>query len=206
VNRRGGEPVILLTHSMSGASGWVLLERLGDLIKAVVAVAPAPPGNVQPEGVVFSETETALEVEAMGRRQTVSKTGESSRDPDWVSNKLVGNSLFFPRALIPAYGASLLKMGFRLQYERMNLRGSQLKVADTAKMKGRPVLVVTGDRDRDHSREIDGAIVDWLRDCGAAVDFYWLPDRGIEGNGHMMMLETNADATASIIQEWIEAR
>src|SRR5438270_7118811 len=45
--RRLGGALILLTHSMSGAYGWRLAEINGDLIHAVVAVAPAPPGNIQ---------------------------------------------------------------------------------------------------------------------------------------------------------------
>lgn len=197
-------PLALLTHSMSGAFGWVLLERLADQVDALVAVAPAPPGNVQPVADLLAETEAELEVFAMGRRQRVSKIGQGSRDPDWVENKLVGASLFFPRERIPAYGASLLKVGHRLQCERMNIGGTQLKVADPARLVDKPVLVITGDRDRDHTRELDGAIVDWLREIGAAVEFAWLPERGIAGNGHMMMLETNSDRTAAVIEGWLD--
>ncbi len=36
-------PAIVLTHSMSGAYGWKLLERYGERIAKLVAVAPARP-------------------------------------------------------------------------------------------------------------------------------------------------------------------
>src|SRR5436305_11509830 len=36
-------PAIVLTHSMSGAYGWKLLERHGERITKLIAVAPAPP-------------------------------------------------------------------------------------------------------------------------------------------------------------------
>jgi pimeloyl-ACP methyl ester carboxylesterase len=41
------EPCVLLTHSMSGAYGWRLLETHGRRIRALVGVAPAPPGSAQ---------------------------------------------------------------------------------------------------------------------------------------------------------------
>jgi hypothetical protein len=40
---------------------------------------------------------------------------------------------------------------------------------------------------------------------GARADFVYLGDRGIVGNGHMMMLENNSDALAEQIVSWIES-
>jgi hypothetical protein len=45
--------------------------------------------------------------------------------------------------------------------------------------------------------------VTWLNANGAKADFCFLADRGIVGNGHVM-LETNADAIAGIILDWLE--
>jgi hypothetical protein len=42
------QPAIVMTHSMSGAYGWKLVERFGERIAKVVAVAPGPPGNSRP--------------------------------------------------------------------------------------------------------------------------------------------------------------
>ena len=36
------------------------------------------------------------------------------------------------------------------------------------------------------------------------TDFIRLADRGICGNGHMMMIEKNSDDIAGVIDEWIE--
>lgn len=36
------------------------------------------------------------------------------------------------------------------------------------------------------------------------ADFCFLADRGIVGNGHMLMLEQNSDAIADIIVDWLE--
>jgi hypothetical protein len=44
----------------------------------------------------------------------------------------------------------------------------------------------------------------WLNEHGAKADFIYLGDRGIAGNGHMMMLENNSAALANQIMAWIE--
>jgi hypothetical protein len=48
-------------------------------------------------------------------------------------------------------------------------------------------------------------IVTWLNTSGAKADFIYLGDRGITGNGHMLMLENNSNALAGLIREWIES-
>ena len=39
---------------------------------------------------------------------------------------------------------------------------------------------------------------------GAKADFCFLADRGIVGNGHMLMLEDNSDEIAGIILDWLD--
>jgi hypothetical protein len=103
------------------------------------------------------------------------------------------------------YAASLLAIPPRLWLERQNVHGSQLRIADPAKLAGKRIFVITGTEDLDHSREVDGAIVTWLNGVGAKAEFCFLSDRGIVGNGHMLMLENNSDAIADIILDWLDA-
>ena len=80
-----------------------------------------------------------------------------------------------------------------------------MKVADFSKYHGKRVLVMTGTEDIDHPHDIDQPIVEWLNQNGAKADFWFLRDRGISGNGHMMMLEKNSDALALLILSWVNA-
>jgi len=64
-------------------------------------------------------------------------------------------------------------------------------------------MVFTGSDDTDHPKDIDQAVVDLLAEAGAAVEFWWLPDRGIDGNGHMLMMEDNSDELADMIIGWV---
>jgi pimeloyl-ACP methyl ester carboxylesterase len=45
-----------------------------------------------------------------------------------------------------------------------------------------------------------------LRAAGGSVDVVALPERGIMGNSHMMMMDRNNRAVAQVVQDWLAAR
>ena len=49
----------------------------------------------------------------------------------------------------------------------------------------------------------DHCTVNYLVQAGVAVDFVRLEDRGIHGNGHMMMLENNNLVIAALLHDWM---
>lgn len=193
----------VMTHSMSGALGWSLTERNRDLIDKLVAVAPGPPGNIQPAATVTEETEDEIVVEAFGMTRRMPRNRAYLGGREFVSHKLIGKSTRFPEDAFDAYAGHVAAVPPRLFYERQNINGSQLKVENPAVFKGLPVLVFTGQFDTDHPKDVDGAIVDWLVDAGAKAEFCWLPDRNIGGNGHMLMMEENSDELADMIIDWV---
>jgi pimeloyl-ACP methyl ester carboxylesterase len=82
---------------------------------------------------------------------------------------------------------------------------------DIAKLKGIPTLFVWGDHLADYP--------DWQRIVinptkfsdamaaqGARMDVVHLSERGIIGNGHMMMLDRNSDQVAGVVRDWLVAR
>jgi hypothetical protein len=121
-----------------------------------------------------------------------------------VDHTFIGGSTLFPRDQIASYAAALNPIPARLLLERRNVAGSQLRVVDFSKFRGKPVLVLTGTNDLGHARAVDEPIADWLNANGAKADFIYLGDLGISGNGHMLMLERNSDALAQLIIDWIE--
>lgn len=44
---------------------------------------------------------------------------------------------------------------------------------------------------------------DGLQAAGVPVEWLDLPKRGIAGNTHMLMMDTNSDQVAGLIQEWL---
>jgi pimeloyl-ACP methyl ester carboxylesterase len=196
-------PAIVMTHSMSGAYGWKLIENYGERVARLVAVAPGPPGNIQAVGEVVSETADSVAVRG-AVTLTINLRQPVVSDRNFVEVKLVGKSTQFPRDRIGLYASSLVPIPPRLLFERRNVRGSQLKVGDLSKLRGKRILVMTGTEDVDHPRKLDESIVEWLNQNGAKADFVYLGDRGIVGNGHMMMLENNSDALAEQVLAWLE--
>lgn len=200
------KPLVLMTHSMSGPYGWKLVEQLGESVRAVIGVAPGPPGNIQAVPRVFRRTEDVVEIQGVARRRTIRLKEPGAPDDEFVFDKLLGESTRFPRAHAEAYRLSLQRTPPRLGFERQNVDGSQLRVEDESGFRDKPVLVITGSHDTDHPREVDGAIVQWLNRMGARAEFDFLADAGIVGNGHMLMLEDNSDIICDRILDWLEAR
>ncbi len=54
-----------------------------------------------------------------------------------------------------------------------------------------PIAIFTDEFDPDHTREIDEEIHNYFLSKGLNSRLYYLPDHGIRGSGHMMMLEKN---------------
>jgi pimeloyl-ACP methyl ester carboxylesterase len=199
-----GRPAVLLVHSMAGPYGFRLVETHGHLIEALVAVAPGPPGNIQPRPTVASETDTEVEVLGPGVRWRFPKSGAFVATEQFVHDKLIGReSTRFPRHTVGAFRAGLLPLPAPLVLERYNLNGSQVRVERSDNFAGLPVLVVTGSADLEHARDEDGATAAWLARLGADVEYRFLADVGITGNGHMIMLEDNSREIAGSIAGWL---
>ena len=75
-------------------------------------------------------------------------------------------------------------------------------------IKTTPILVLYGDNARDHPRwsKIRQGGVDYaavLKSVGGSIDVVDLPDVGIKGNSHMVMMDKNSNVVADLIQKWL---
>jgi len=200
------EGCILLTHSMSGAYGWRLVETHGDHIRGIIGVAPSPPADLEPEPPILERGDGYVVIRRGAFERRLDLLQPTPFDEDLVENKLVGAGNQFPRHFMDAYKKSLGATPPRLAYERSNIEGSQIQITNTAPFRNKPALVISAEHDRDHTPDNDGALAKWLGDIGADATYWYLPDQGITGNGHMMMLEENNADIAALIAGWIEAK
>ena len=88
------------------------------------------------------------------------------------------------------------------------LGGDKNKVA---LLKNTPVLMMYGDNVKTHPRwsKIRQGGVDYaetLHKGGGTVDIYDLPDMGLKGNSHMIMMDKNSDQVAGLIQKWLASK
>ena len=65
-----------------------------------------------------------------------------------------------------------------------------------------PMLIVTSEAS--YHAGYDHCTSAYLTQAGVKHTFMRLADRGIHGNGHMMMLEKNNQAIARVMAEWVE--
>ena len=81
-------------------------------------------------------------------------------------------------------------------------------LSKAAALKNIPILMVFGDNVDLHPRwvayrKLDLEYADAVRAAGGQVDVINLPDVGIKGNSHMMMMDKNNGAVADVIQHWL---
>jgi pimeloyl-ACP methyl ester carboxylesterase len=82
--------------------------------------------------------------------------------------------------------------------------GAKDKVA-TLKM---PIVVIYGDNAKEHPRwgKIRQNVHDYaglIKQAGGSIETIDLPDIGIKGNTHMMMMDRNSDQIADVMQKWL---
>ena len=83
--------------------------------------------------------------------------------------------------------------------------------AKAAALKDTPVLMLYGDFIAQDARwptiRANGIrCAEAVRAAGGTVDVVDLPERGIKGNSHMVMMDRNGDEVAALIQDWLTAK
>jgi hypothetical protein len=69
------------------------------------------------------------------------------------------------------------------------------------KLAGIPIAIVMSEAS--YHASYDHCTVNYLNQAGVRTTFIKLADRGIHGNGHMMMLEKNSDDIAAVMRDWL---
>jgi pimeloyl-ACP methyl ester carboxylesterase len=197
-------PAVIVSHSMGGVVTWRAAELAKDNVKAIVAIAPGPPANLQPaldpdEMAHIRDTDPVRYGE-LGRpaKQPEDKPVPVNRD---MALAMWANSDRFPSEAIDAYVSGLVPESPRAMNERSNLNGTGLKVSGPEALAGIPIVVITGDQDPRHPRVTDEGVAEYF-----GAEFIWLADRGMSGHGHMMMIEHGHDKIADIFLDWLDKR
>ena len=166
-------PAALMTHSQAGTFGWLLGDSRPALVKAIVALEPAGPPF---ENAMIS-------------------TGKARA---WGLTDL-------PLAYDPpAASPEDLAIEQQAEPDHPDFVRCWRQKAPARRLKHLapiPVMVVTGEAS--YHATYDHGTVDYLRAAGVGVDFVRLEERGIYGNGHMLMLEKNSAEIAALVADWL---
>ncbi len=168
-------PAILLTHSQSGAFGWLLADSRPKLVKGIVAVEPnGPPFQNavvnEDRNRAWGMTDIPMTYDPPARTPGELKTVREPR-PDKPELTACWKQADPPRKLLH--------------------------------LEGIPILIVTSESS--NHAVYDHCTSKYLAQAGAPNTFWRLEEQGIHGNGHMMMLEKNNLEVAALLQKWMAA-
>jgi pimeloyl-ACP methyl ester carboxylesterase len=169
-------PAIVLTHSQSGAFGWLLADSRPKAVKAIVAVEPnGPPFQNavvnEDKNRAWGITDIPITYDPPAKAPSELATVRESQ-PDGPDLTACWKQADPPRRM-------------------PNLTGI-------------PVLIVTGEAS--FHAPYDHCTSKYLTQAGVKNTFIRLEDAGIRGNGHMMMLEKNSFEIAALLEKWIAQR
>ncbi len=167
-------PAVLLTHSQSGLLGWVIADARPELVKGIVAIEPSGPPF-----------------------HNASKGNPPAREYGITD---------IPVAYDPAItSAAELQTEQQAEPDAADLIACTLQKEPARKLtnfQNIPVLLVVSEAS--YHAPYDHCTAKFLQQAGVPVEFIRLPDKGIHGNGHMMMLEKNNLEIAAFLGDWMQ--
>lgn len=192
-------PCVLMPHSAGGPLAWWLAENFPQLVLGVVGIAPGPPANILAALPNDPVAVHALRSDVQAGCPVYSTPDAAVTVDTEFIREFWANSPRFPISHVHEYASTVVPESPRILNERFNIGGAGLQLHSPQVVRDRPILIVTGELDRRHTQEIDGALANYL-----GADFLWLPNLGIYGNGHMLMLENNSHDIAALMMTWLQ--
>jgi pimeloyl-ACP methyl ester carboxylesterase len=166
-------PAIVLTHSQSGAVGWVIGDARPKLVKAIVAAEPSGPPFAN---AVFGT--------ARARPYGLTETPLAYDPPITDPSQLVAVQQ------TEADGPNL---------ERCHTQGAPVR--KLANLQNIPIVILAAESS--YHAVYDHCTAKYLTQAGVNTTFVRLEEVGIKGNGHMMMIEKNNLEIADFIDKWL---
>jgi pimeloyl-ACP methyl ester carboxylesterase len=166
-------PAVIVTHSQSGPFGWLLGDSRPQNVKGIVAVEPSGPPF---QNAVVNE-KTAR---SWGLADIPLTYAPPVKDPGDLAKVREGKP----------DGPDLATCWKQADPPRQLVN-----------LVGIPVLVVTSEAS--NHAVYDQCTSKYLTQAGVKNTHIRLPDRGIHGNGHHMMLEKNNREIAALIHKWL---
>jgi pimeloyl-ACP methyl ester carboxylesterase len=175
-------PAVLMIHSQSGAFVWPIADKRPSLVKAIIAVEPNGP--------------PAHDFEFKG-------------SPEWFADAahtkaggLVDVPLTYDPAVTEASPLRFVREDKPEKPEYVRCWAQEEPARKLVNLQNTPILIVTSEAS--YHAPYDHCTVRYLAQAGVKSTFIRLPDVGIHGNGHMMMLEKNSDAIAKVMADWLD--
>ena len=166
-------PAIVVTHSQSGAFGWLIADARPRLVKAIVAMEPSgPPFEAAIIGSgkarVWGPTDIPITYEP------------AVKDPAEILVEREAKS----------DGPDLFQCWMQKAPARQLVN-----------LKAIPVMVLAAEAS--YHQLYDHCTAKYLNQAGVKTEYIRLQDKGLRGNGHMVMIEKNNLDVAKVVDDWM---
>jgi pimeloyl-ACP methyl ester carboxylesterase len=165
-------PAIVLTHSQSGPYGWLIADARPQLVKAVIAIEPAGPPF---EATIIGTGRTR----PWGPTDIAITYDPPVKDPGELAVEQEAE----------ADGPDL----FRCWMQKAPAR-------QLVNLKNIPMMIMASEAS--YHQVYDHCTAKYLTQAGVKTEYIRLQDKGIHGNGNMVMIEKNNLDIAKVIDEW----
>jgi pimeloyl-ACP methyl ester carboxylesterase len=166
-------PAIVLTHSQSGAFGWLIADARPALVKAIVAI--------EPSGPPFEAT-----IIGTGKARAWGPTDVPiTYDP-------------------PVKEPSEIAVARDAEADGPDLFVCWMQKAPARQLvnlKNIPVMIMAAEAS--YHQAYDHCTAKYLNQAGVKTEYIRLQDKGVRGNGHMVMIEKNNLEVAHVVDEWV---
>ena len=175
-------PAVVLIHSQSGAFVWPIADKRPNLVKAIVAVEPNGP--------------PARDIEFKGAPEWFADAGRTK------ASGLTDVPLTYDPPVTEASPLRFVREDKPEKPDFARCWGQEEPARKLVNLQNTPILIVTSEAS--YHASYDHCTVRYLAQAGVKSTFIRLPEVGIHGNGHMMMLEKNSDAIAKVMADWLD--
>ena len=174
-------PAIVMTHSQSGAMGWLTADARPDLVRALI--------QVEPSGPPLHDVDMVGAPDYLRDGAAARPWGLSAIPMGYAPRAATATDLAFVQQS-KADGPDLVRCWLQKAPAR--------QLPNLAKM---PMLIVNGEAS--FHAPFEHCTVKYLEQAGVHPTWIDLGKAGVHGNGHMMMLEKNNLEVAAIIEKWV---
>jgi pimeloyl-ACP methyl ester carboxylesterase len=175
-------PAIILTHSQSGPHGWQIADARPNKVKGIVAVEPSGPPFFD---VVQVGPPNWFEVGPQARPWGITAT-----------------KIHYEPAVTDPSQLSFVYQDAPDESDLVRCHLQAEPARQLPKLQGIPIVIIASGAG--YHRSYDHCTSKYLEQAGVENTLIPLDERGIEGNGHMMMLEKNNLRIARLIHNWLQ--
>jgi pimeloyl-ACP methyl ester carboxylesterase len=174
-------PAVVMTHSQSGAMGWLVADARPDLVRALI--------QVEPSGPPLHDVDMVGAPDYLHDGAAARPWGLSAIPMGYAPRAASSAELLFVQQQ-KADGPDLARCWLQAAPAR--------QLPNLAKM---PMLIVNGEAS--FHAPFEHCTVKYLEQAGVHPTWIDLGKAGVHGNGHMMMLEKNNLEVAGVIERWL---